>query len=120
MSFTKLILLFFLIIQLNCITSPQKIRQLQMMLQNRNIEWTKPNFHGLLPSTNDGSTFFYWLFPAHNNPKTAPLMVWLTGGPGCSSELSMFTENGPMLLNPKTYKLEANPFTWNKDINMLF
>jgi len=38
---------------------------------------------------------FYWLFESRHNPSTAPLVIWLTGGPGCSSELALFTENGP-------------------------
>lgn len=29
--------------------------------------------------TDSGTHIFYWLFEARNNPKTAPLVLWLTG-----------------------------------------
>merc|ERR1711988_686309 len=38
--------------------------------------------------------YFYWMFEARENPKNAPLVLWLTGGPGCSSEIALFAENG--------------------------
>lgn len=33
---------------------------------------------------------FYWHFPAATAPETAPLVVWLNGGPGCSSMQGLF------------------------------
>ena len=43
----------------------------------------------------NGAHLFYWMTESQNDPKTDPLMIWLTGGPGCSSVLALFTENGP-------------------------
>ena len=47
-----------------------------------------------------------------------PLIIWLTGGPGCSSELAIFYENGPLRLVDG--KPEINMDSWNNNMNLLF
>lgn len=67
---------------------------------------------------NDGHLFF-WMFEARKDPKTAPLVLWLTGGPGCSSELAVFYEQGPYRLG-KDGTISNNPHAWNSIANVLF
>jgi cathepsin A (carboxypeptidase C) len=62
---------------------------------------------------------FYWLFKSRGNPDTDPLVLWLTGGPGCASEVALFYENGPYTINPDL-SLKSNPFSWNNVSNLLF
>jgi carboxypeptidase C (cathepsin A) len=38
---------------------------------------------------------FYWYVAAAHHPKTAPLIIWFSGGPGASSLYGFFLENGP-------------------------
>ncbi|GAM27668.1 hypothetical protein SAMD00019534_108440 [Acytostelium subglobosum LB1] len=65
------------------------------------------------------ANLFYWFFEAQTNPTTAPFIIWLTGGPGCSSELAIFYENGPFSLS-EDMQLVNNPYSWNKVANMLY
>jgi cathepsin A (carboxypeptidase C) len=46
-------------------------------------------------SSGDNDDIFYWLFEPRNKTVDAPLILWLSGGPGCSSEFALFMENGP-------------------------
>ncbi|KAF4589883.1 Peptidase S10, serine carboxypeptidase [Ophiocordyceps camponoti-floridani] len=63
--------------------------------------------------------FFYWYFPAQENPENAPVVVWLNGGPGVTDMAGIFTEVGPCTID-KDLKQTANPNSWNKKHNMLF
>jgi len=65
--------------------------------------------------------YFYWLFEARDaKPEDAPLVMWLTGGPGCSSELALFTENGPCSVNEAGTGTKDNAFSWNRKANLIF
>lgn len=37
---------------------------------------------------------FYYFVKSENNPQEDPLLIWLTGGPGCSSLFAILFENG--------------------------
>lgn len=62
---------------------------------------------------------FYWFFESRSAPATDPLIVWLTGGPGCSSMLALLTENGPYKLSEQN-ELEINPNSWNTNANAIW
>jgi cathepsin A (carboxypeptidase C) len=70
------------------------------------------------PSTN--KHYFYWLYESRSSPSTDPLVIWMTGGPGCSGELAMLTENGPCHVIDKGAATVYNPYSWNNNANMLF
>ena len=40
---------------------------------------------------------YYWYHEAITDPSNKPLVLWLNGGPGCSSLGGMFTELGKCL-----------------------
>lgn len=54
------------------------------------------------------------MFPhaAANISDNNPVILWLNGGPGCSSLYGALNENGPFLFNLGTTELRANPYSW--------
>lgn len=67
----------------------------------------------------NGDDMFYWFFNSRSRPESDPLVIWLTGGPGCSSELALFYENGPYTINDDL-SLKQNPYSWNSKANLLY
>ncbi|EJD03357.1 serine carboxypeptidase [Fomitiporia mediterranea MF3/22] len=65
-------------------------------------------------------SMWWWFFAARNNPESAPLAIWLNGGPGSSSMIGLFQENGPCRINTDEKTLSLNPFSWNNNANMLY
>ncbi|KAI3748587.1 hypothetical protein L6452_11759 [Arctium lappa] len=61
---------------------------------------------------------FYFFFESRNC-KTDPVVIWLTGGPGCSSELALFYENGPFKIE-KNSSLVWNEYGWDQASNLLY
>ncbi|CAN7009967.1 hypothetical protein Bca4012_029647 [Brassica carinata] len=62
---------------------------------------------------------FYYLAEAEAKPISKPLVLWLNGGPGCSSlGVGAFSENGPF--RPKGSVLVRNQHSWNHEANMLY
>ncbi|KAG2245940.1 hypothetical protein Bca52824_085568 [Brassica carinata] len=66
-----------------------------------------------------GARMFYFFFESRKNKKDAPVVIWLTGGPGCSSELAMFYENGPFKID-KNMSLSWNEYGWDQASNLLY
>ncbi|KAL0436932.1 UNVERIFIED_CONTAM: Serine carboxypeptidase-like 47 [Sesamum radiatum] len=56
---------------------------------------------------------------ARNNRSTDPVVVWLTGGPGCSGSVASFYENGPFHL-ADNLSLIWNDFGWDKVSNLIY
>lgn len=59
---------------------------------------------------------FYLFFESRSNKTSNPLVLWITGGPGCAGELALFYENGPYQIidNVETLNLVWNEFGWDK------
>ncbi|XP_071932759.1 serine carboxypeptidase-like [Coffea arabica] len=66
-----------------------------------------------------GARMFYFFFESRRKNNSDPVVIWLTGGPGCSSELALFYENGPFHITDGL-SLVWNNFGWDKISNIIF
>ncbi|KAF4231793.1 hypothetical protein CNMCM6457_005092 [Aspergillus fumigatiaffinis] len=71
-------------------------------------------------SVGDNMNMWFWFFEARNNPKQAPLAAWFNGGPGCSSMIGLFQENGPCHFVDGQDTPSLNKYSWNNYANMLY
>lgn len=72
-----------------------------------------------------GRAFYYYFAEAHpsshHNSHSLPLLLWLNGGPGCSSlAYGAMQELGPFRVHSDGKTLYQNPFSWNHAANVLF
>ncbi|PIN01071.1 hypothetical protein CDL12_26424 [Handroanthus impetiginosus] len=76
---------------------------------SQNVIEYRPDFPGKLPfKLETGSIgagekkevqLFYYFFESESNPEEDPLMLWLTGGPGCSGIYGVINEIGPFTID---------------------
>ncbi|KAL3621175.1 hypothetical protein CASFOL_036087 [Castilleja foliolosa] len=68
-----------------------------------------------------GRALFYYFAEAPNDSSTKPLVLWLNGGPACSSlGFGAMTELGPFRVNPDGKSLWYNEYAWNNVSNVIF
>ncbi|KAL9261073.1 Serine carboxypeptidase-like 34-like protein [Drosera capensis] len=69
-----------------------------------------------------GRALFYWFFEATEKHEEKPVLLWLNGGPGCSSiGYGEAEELGPFFPQKGSApKLKFNKYTWNRAANLLF
>ena len=77
-------------------------------------------YSGYLDTLIEGNKLFYVYYPSQTNPSTDPVILWLNGGPGCSSLFGMLGEIGPVTTDLFSGELKLNPYSWNTELNLLF
>jgi carboxypeptidase D len=85
-------------------------------------DFTTKHYAGHIQASPDASDkkFFYWLFEPDKMISDAdtdiPLVIWLNGGPACSSMDGLFLENGPFRLQRKDdgeWTIQVHPYSWH-------
>ncbi|XP_010274674.1 PREDICTED: serine carboxypeptidase-like 50 [Nelumbo nucifera] len=85
-----------------------------------------PTKTGYLPVNSTSTSAIFFAFYEAQSPISAlsqtPLLIWLQGGPGCSSMIGNFFELGPWLLSSdgENPTLKANTGAWNRRFGLLF
>ncbi|KAK7678746.1 carboxypeptidase C [Cerrena zonata] len=76
-------------------------------------------YSGYLDVVDEDKHFFYYVFESRNDPKNDPVILWLNGGPGCSSLTGLFFELGPSSIG-EDLKPVHNPYSWNNNATVIF
>ncbi|CAA0807477.1 Serine carboxypeptidase-like 1 [Striga hermonthica] len=68
---------------------------------------------------------FYYFIESENDPSRDPLVLWLTGGPGCSGFSGLIYEIGPLAFDLENFdgsfpSLILNPYSWTKVASVIF
>ncbi|KAJ6433539.1 hypothetical protein OIU84_017265 [Salix udensis] len=108
---------------------------LQLAAAGHSIVEFLPGFKGPLPfhletgyvglEEAEDVQLFYYFIKSQRNPRDDPLLLWLTGGPGCSALSALVLEIGPVNLEVKEYNgsyptLVLNPNSWTQVSSIIF
>ncbi|CAL1262369.1 unnamed protein product [Larinioides sclopetarius] len=77
------------------------------------------HYSGYLNATR-GRYLHYWFAESQRSPSTDPVVLWLNGGPGCSSLYGFLRELGPLHISADGKSLYKNPYSWNRVANVIF
>ncbi|KAJ1827417.1 hypothetical protein LPJ56_001672 [Coemansia sp. RSA 2599] len=77
-------------------------------------------YSGYLDTAEDRH-FFFWFFEARNDKREdAPIVLWMNGGPGCSSFTGLLMELGPCRVDKGGKTLSFNKYGWDDKAHVIF
>jgi carboxypeptidase C (cathepsin A) len=77
-------------------------------------------YSGMLDTEDPNRHLHYVFIPSQGNPVTDPVVLWMNGGPGCSSLLGLIQEHGPVIIPQYTKELKLNEYSWTKVANIIY
>ncbi|KAJ3579125.1 hypothetical protein NPX13_g1434 [Xylaria arbuscula] len=78
------------------------------------------NEYGIDSAQDYPVNIFFWYFQNRKKRTDSPLTVYFMGGPGASSLMSLFRENGPCRVNSDSNSTSTNAFSWNEHSDILY
>lgn len=96
--------------------------QLRVSTTAENTTFCDPSVRQISGYLDVGTDKHLWfiLFESRSNPSKDPLVMWLNGGPGCSSSTGMLFELGPCWIGKDGTGTTPNKYAWNTEANLLF
>ncbi|XP_070575245.1 lysosomal protective protein-like isoform X2 [Ptychodera flava] len=77
------------------------------------------HYSGYLKATGT-KMLHYWFVESQNKPTADPVILWLNGGPGCSSLDGLLSEHGPYIIQPDGVNLQYNEYSWNMKASVIY
>ncbi|KAK1226689.1 hypothetical protein PQX77_010333 [Marasmius sp. AFHP31] len=85
-------------------------------------------YTGYLDVSAGAKHLFFYFFESRRDPKNDDVLMWINGGPGCSSSLGLLMELGPCSIDmnntaytsPTSNGTIWNPYGWNEVANVFF
>ena len=84
------------------------------------------DYENIIEDYTDNFKLYFLMAESRSEPDKDPLIIWLQGGPGCSSMLGLYTENGPYNFKfdkdhvKDPFELVKNKLSWNNAANVMY
>ncbi|CAI9106004.1 OLC1v1005052C1 [Oldenlandia corymbosa var. corymbosa] len=124
--FRELLLLIVLLLSSNALTYAAPKSSLVRQLPGFNGTFPSKHYSGYVKlNTSPSKHLFYYFIESERNPTKDPVVLWLNGGPGCSSFDGFVYEHGPFKFEKGKKKgdfpiLYPNPYSWSKVSNIIY
>ncbi|OWZ06167.1 Serine protease [Phytophthora megakarya] len=63
---------------------------------------------------------YYVFYESSSVKHDAPVILWLSGGPGCSGLVALLFENGPCSFDDEADTISFNPYSWTGLAHMIY
>ncbi|CAL5333837.1 hypothetical protein CsSME_00015950 [Camellia sinensis var. sinensis] len=122
--FLTVVLIYFILTLLSTESAPEDalVSQIPGFTDN----FPSKHFSGYVTiDENHGKKLYYYFVLSEGNPTKDPVVLWLNGGPGCSSFDGFVYEHGPFNFEMgetkgSLPKLHLNPYSWSKVSNIIY
>ncbi|KAG4075550.1 hypothetical protein HA402_003375 [Bradysia odoriphaga] len=89
------------------------------VVRHKEMDWLTSHAGYITVNKQLSSNMFFWYFPAKYGASTAPLVLWLQGGPGSPSMHGIFKANGPFAIGSDR-TLKSRKHSWHFRHNLLY
>ncbi|KAG4074495.1 hypothetical protein HA402_015784 [Bradysia odoriphaga] len=89
------------------------------VVRHKEMDWLTSHAGYITVNKQLSSNMFFWYFPAKYGTSTAPLVLWLQGGPGSPSMHGIFKANGPFAIGSDR-TLKSRKHSWHFRHNLLY
>lgn len=101
--------------------SKENDRIVELPGQPAGVDFVQYGGYVTVDDRNGRALFYYFAEAAGKQSSSKPLLLWLNGGPGCSSfGIGAMQELGPFRVMSDGSTLYRNPYAWNSVANVLF